>query len=196
MSLSNMHRWGTICIVHVYVIQVTIIFIYNIIYKHQGDHYIYYGTIYNKQQSQGSCFQSIQSNLLLCISIYMLHYDIILLRIGIIYKILREGENAQLVYLFMCTYICACLIVSSVLLASVGPPPLSLLAGCTGRFLEIFSTRSELMETNPYTFYLGTVSGSSDSTILMQTCNDQTEVRDSRRPVGRFINWLRTTLRR
>ena len=85
---------------------------------------------------------------------------------------------------------------SSVLLASVGPPPLSLLAGCTGRFLEVFSLQSELMERNPYTFYLGTVSGSSDSTILMQTCNDQTEVAQSRRPGGGFFNWLRATLRR
>ena len=69
-------------------------------------------------------------------------------------------------------------------------------AGCTGRFLEIFSPQSELMETNPYSFYLGTVSGSSDSTILMHTCNDQTEVAQSRRPGVRFFRWLRATLRR
>ena len=75
-------------------------------------------------------------------------------------------------------------------------------AGCTGRFLEIFSPQSELMETNSYTFYLGTVSGSSDSgsndnvTIVMHTCNDQTEFATSRRPGVGFFGRLRATLRR
>ena len=68
--------------------------------------------------------------------------------------------------------------------------------GCIGNFLEIFSPQSELREANPYTFYLGTVSGSSNLTILMRTCNIDDVGEQSRRPGLEFINILRATLRR
>ena len=64
----------------------------------------------------------------------MLHYDIILLRIGIIYKILhtrrRECTTCILVYVYV--HLCLLDSESSVLLASVGPPPLALQAALGG----------------------------------------------------------------
>ena len=76
----------------------------------------------------------------------------------------------------------------------VCPPPT---AGCTAKFLEIFSPQSEAAERNPYTFYLETLSGSSDNdvTLLMRTCNTQSEITVQGRQ-GLFINKLRATLRR
>ena len=51
------------------------------------------------------------------------------------------------------------------------------------------------METNPYTFYLAIVSGSSDKTVLMRTCNNQA-INGQTRDGTRFIDILRATLRR
>ena len=74
-------------------------------------------------------------------------------------------------------------------------PSTAITSGCSANFLEILSPHSEATETNPYTFYLETLSGSRHVTLLMRTCNKQPEILVMGRQ-GVYINRLRATMRK